>query len=101
LLNTYNSRVLVYAGEWDAQDGPATQEAWIRRISLGSQEAYDAFWNTGKALYYVKEDATKNTYDWTGGYMRQGETLSYLTIPHAGHFVPNPDNYYEAAFEMF
>jgi hypothetical protein len=74
----------------------------MRRIDLGDN--YDAFWNTGKQIYYVKEGNDENggtDYPWTGGYWRQGGNLSYLTIPHAGHFVPNPDNYYQAAFEMF
>merc|ERR1719272_1091616 len=68
LINTYQSRVLVYVGEWDAQDGPATMEPWLRRINLGDD--YDTFWNTGKQLYYVKEDASSSSYDWTGGYWR-------------------------------
>ena len=34
--------VLVYAGEFDAQDGPKTQEFWLRRLNFTDS---GDFWN--------------------------------------------------------
>lgn len=36
------SPVLVYAGEFDAYDGPKTQEAWLRRLNF---EGSEDFWS--------------------------------------------------------
>lgn len=33
--------MLLYAGEFDAQDGPKTQEFWLRRLQF---EGSDNFW---------------------------------------------------------
>lgn len=35
-----NSKVLIYAGEFDAQDGPGTQEPWLRRLDFPGKEAF-------------------------------------------------------------
>ena len=35
--------VLVYAGEFDAQDGPKTQDIWMKLLDLGDET--DDFWN--------------------------------------------------------
>ena len=34
------SPVLIYAGEFDAQDGPKTQEYWLRRLNFSGKEAF-------------------------------------------------------------
>lgn len=36
------SPVLIYAGEFDAQDGPKTQEYWLRKLEFDGSED---FWN--------------------------------------------------------
>ena len=39
------SPVLIYAGEFDAQDGPKTQEYWLRRLTF---EGSDDFWSQAR-----------------------------------------------------
>ena len=39
------SPVLIYAGEFDAQDGPKTQEFWLRRLSFDGDED---FWSQSR-----------------------------------------------------
>lgn len=34
-----------------------------------------------------------------GGYWRESKYFSYLTVPKAGHFVPN--NYYQPSYQFF
>ena len=44
------SPVLIYAGEFDAQDGPKTQEYWLRRLAFdGSAD----FWSQSRQIYWV------------------------------------------------
>ena len=87
------SKVLIYAGEFDAQDGPKTIEPWLRKVQF---EGYDDFWAPGKNIYWV-QNATNTEPDLiNGGLFRQGDYLSYLTVPKSGHFVPS--NYYSPTF---
>jgi hypothetical protein len=58
-----NSSVLIYAGEFDSQDGPYTQEPWLRRLNIPD---YDNFWGQARSIYYLQE-GTKFI---TGGYYR-------------------------------
>lgn len=45
------SPVLIYAGEFDAQDGPKTQEYWLRRLAFdGSAD----FWSQSRSIYWVQ-----------------------------------------------
>jgi hypothetical protein len=44
------SPFLIYAGEFDSQDGPKTQEFWLRGMDFdGSQE----FWNQSRQVYWL------------------------------------------------
>ena len=45
------SPVLIYAGEFDAQDGPKTQEPWLRRLNF---EGSDDFWSQSRQTYWVQ-----------------------------------------------
>ena len=45
------SPVLIYAGEFDAQDGPKTQEPWLRRLNF---EGRDDFWSQSRQTYWVQ-----------------------------------------------
>jgi len=92
--------ILIYAGEFDAQDGPKTQEAWLRRLNFtGSEE----FWSQSRQVYFVKWNEIDPTTGQAGdgkdddgyvigGYWRESDYFSYLTVPKSGHFVPA--NYY-------
>lgn len=86
--------VLIYAGEFDAQDGPATQEPWMRRLVF---ENRDEFWEQSRQVYWVEDPYSDHLI--VGGYWREREYFSYLTVPKAGHFVPN--NYYQPSFSFF
>jgi hypothetical protein len=82
---------LIYAGEFDSQDGPATQDAWLRDMTFeGSEE----FWSQSRQVYHLTNPTT-----FVGGYWRESTYFSYLTVPKAGHFVPN--NNYWASYNFF
>lgn len=44
------SPVLIYAGEFDAQDGPKTQEFWLRKLNFTGS---DDFWSQSRSIYWV------------------------------------------------
>jgi len=44
------SPVLIYAGEFDAQDGPKTQEFWLRKLTF---EGSEDFWDMSRQIYWV------------------------------------------------
>ena len=44
------SPVLIYAGEFDAQDGPKTIEPWLRQLQIPN---YDEFWGQSRNIYWV------------------------------------------------
>jgi vitellogenic carboxypeptidase-like protein len=88
------SPVLIYAGEFDSQDGPKTQEYWLRRMPFdGSPE----FWAQSRQIYWV--DQPGQTEQIVGGYWRESPYFSYISIPKAGHFVPA--NNYQPSFSFF
>ena len=95
----------------DAQDGPKTQEFWLRRLSFTGSED---FWSQSRQIYWVDDPkCTKPCYvgDPTcttactdegkivGGYWRHSDYFEYLTVPKAGHFVPA--NYYLPSYSFF
>lgn len=82
---------LIYAGEFDSQDGPATQEVWLRGMEF---EGSEDFWSQSRQVYWLDYPTT-----FVGGYWRESAYFSYLTVPKAGHFVPN--NNYWASYNFF
>lgn len=86
------SPFLIYAGEFDSQDGAKTQEFWLRGMEFNGS---DAFWNQSRQIYW--NDSPQNMT--VGGYFRESEFFSLLTVPKAGHFVPN--NNYWASWNFF
>ena len=89
------SPVLIYAGEFDAQDGPKTQEYWLRRLNF---EGSADFWSQSRQVYWVA-NFTNTTDLINGGYWRTSDYFEYLTVPKAGHFVPN--NYFDTSHAFF
>jgi len=87
------SPVLIYAGEFDAQDGPKTQEFWLRKLTF---EGSEAFWEQSRDIYWVQNFTNTETQLINGGYWRTSDYFEYLTVPKAGHFVPN--NYYSPSY---
>ena len=87
------SPVLIYAGEFDAQDGPKTQEFWLRKLAF---EGSDDFWSQSRQIYWMQNVTNTETQLINGGYWRTSDYFEYLTVPKAGHFVPN--NYYSDSY---
>lgn len=85
-----NSPVLIYAGEFDEDSGPITQEVWLRTLDIPDKEA---FWGQARSIYKVYDEEHK-TYV-TGGYYRQNDVFNFLTVPRAGQHVPNLLNNYQ------
>jgi hypothetical protein len=77
----------------DILTGPATLEEGVRGITLPD---YDAFWSQARKIYYVKNE-TSDAYI-TGGYYRTSKNFSWLSVPKAGHFVPNWTNNYAVSY---
>jgi len=88
--------VLIYAGEQDILTGPATLEKGVRGITLPD---YDGFWSQARKIYYIWDESIKAYI--TGGYYRTSGLLSWLTVPKAGHFVPNDTNNYKSSYQFF
>ena len=84
------SKVLIYAGEFDTQDGPISCEPWLRRLNIPD---YSSFWSEARSIYYLSDNST-------GGYYRQNSAFTFLTVPKAGHFVPNWINNYKVTFQF-
>jgi len=76
--------VLIYAGEFDVLDGPRTIEDWLKNIQLVKDDP--TFFGQARNVYYIQDDDGNEL---VGGYYRQVPLLSWLTVPKAGHFVPN------------
>ena len=87
------SPVLIYAGEFDAQDGPKTQEFWLRRLNF---EGSADFWSQSRQIYWVQNFTNPDTQLINGGLWRTSDYFEYLTVPKAGHFVPN--NYFSPSY---
>lgn len=48
-----NSPVLIYAGEFDQDSGPVTQEVWLRTLDIPDKEA---FWGQARSIYKVYDE---------------------------------------------
>ena len=89
------SPVLIYAGEFDSRDGPKTQEFWLRRLAF---EGSEDFWSQSRSIYWVQNATNPDPQLINGGYWRTSDYFEYLTVPKAGHFVPN--NYYSPSMSF-
>ena len=87
--------VLIYAGEFDAQDGPGTQNPWLKRLNIPNATE---FWSQARSIYYLWDEQL-GQYN-TGGYYRQNSAFSFLSVPKAGHFVPSWTNYYATTYKF-
>jgi len=62
----------------------------VRQLDIPDKEA---FWGQARKLYKVYDESIGTTV--TGGYYRQNSVFNFLTVPKAGHFVPNWTNNYK------
>ena len=98
---------LIYAGEFDAQDGPKTIYPWLCDLiedDLCGTKQKKIYWvanasdtsetpqliNGGLYIEAQKDPAPTNKN--SGAVTAPDTYLTFLTVPKAGHFVPN--NYY-------
>lgn len=94
-LLAMGSPILIYDGEFDARDGAATQNVWLKNMTFANSES---FWNQSRSIYWIPDTTVEGSFI-VGGYYRQTSLFNFLTIPKAGHFVPN--NYYKASLAFF
>ena len=85
--------VISMAGEFDQQDGAASQDVWMQETMkfLGPE-----YWNQDRQIYYFQtpgEQQIKN-----GGYWRNYSNFYSVTMPKGGHFIPR--DYYDSAKSM-
>ncbi|CAI7743186.1 unnamed protein product [Closterium sp. NIES-53] len=69
--------VLLFQGLFDAKDGPASSEAWMRSLSW---KGTDSFWNAERMVWLVSGKRE--------GYWRQWKNLTHVIVTGAGHQVP-------------
>lgn len=86
LVNNHSSPILIYDGEFDARDGAWTQNSWLKNMTFTNSTD---FWDQSRQIYWVPDSTVESGYI-VGGYYRQTSLFNYLTVPKAGHFVPNP-----------
>ena len=76
---------IVMGGEFDMRDGAAGQHIWMKELLNVSKN----FWKQDRKIYYYQGD--EDVTNVGGYYTREGE-FTLLTVPKAGHFIPQ-DNY--------
>jgi len=73
--------VLLYQGQFDIQDGVASNEAWMRTIVWGS---VNSFWAAERKVW--KEEGK------LAGYIRTHGNLGHVVVAGAGHLAPTDQN---------
>lgn len=78
--------MLVYAGEFDQQDGPTTM-MWMDKL-LQFGYGGNNFFEQSRKIYYFYDDKSGFR---VGGYYRYDpvKKFTFLTVPKSGHFVPH------------
>ncbi|KAJ3695274.1 hypothetical protein LUZ60_000651 [Juncus effusus] len=71
------TRVLLYQGIYDLQDGVVTTEAWVREMEW---EGLEGFLEAERKVWKVNRELL--------GYVQRFESLSHVVISGAGHLVP-------------
>lgn len=74
--------VLLYQGQFDIQDGVASNEAWMQSIVW---ENIQSFWAAERKVW--KEEGK------LAGYVRTHGNLGHVVVAGAGHLVPADQNY--------
>lgn len=69
--------VLLYQGQFDLQDGVASNEAWMRYLNWTEAEK---FWSIPRKIWTLNGE--------TAAYVRIHETLAHVVLVGAGHLAP-------------
>lgn len=89
---------MIYDGEFDARDGAYTQNYWVKNMTFTDSEA---FFDMPRNIYWLPDASVEGGYR-VGGQYRETDLFTYLTVPKAGHFVPNVQlNNYFGAYAFF
>jgi carboxypeptidase C (cathepsin A) len=80
-MQAHGYKLLIYVGEWDLRDGPATMEPWMRNSKYLNPE----IWEDSRKIYYVNDTYAKRMK--VGGYWRNDpkSLVTLFTLPKAGH----------------
>jgi hypothetical protein len=72
---------LLFVGEWDMRDGPASAEPWLK----SSQYLNTHFWEDSRRIYFINDTQTGQRI--IGGYWRSDpqNLITLMTLPKAGH----------------
>ncbi|BDA47762.1 probable serine carboxypeptidase CPVL [Coccomyxa sp. Obi] len=88
--------MLLYQGQADAQDGPASNEPWIYSLDWHGRSEFNAAPRALWHLDYADNDASAAQGVTIGGhhgrvvgYWREHSTLAHVVIRNAGHMVPH------------
>ena len=55
LIANYSVPIFIYAGEFDARDGPYTQNQWLKNFTWADNET---FFDKSREIYYLKNSTT-------------------------------------------
>lgn len=80
------SHVLLYHGQFDAECGVASNEAWMARLAW---PGHIGFTNAKRDIWRSKGDDNGNGVGVPLGYIKQHLTLRHVVIRNAGHMVPH------------
>lgn len=75
------SHVLLYQGQWDAECGVASNEAWISKLAW---RGHTGFHNAERKLWRDADHGEQVL-----GYVKSHRRLSHVVIRNAGHMVPH------------
>ncbi|KAK9907324.1 hypothetical protein WJX75_001489 [Coccomyxa subellipsoidea] len=88
--------LLLYQGQADAQDGPASNELWIVNLDWHGRVEFNAAPRALWRVAYPEADCAsapgaelERQHGKVVGYWREHSTLSHLVIRNAGHMVPH------------
>ena len=91
-------RLAMYAGQFDAQDGPGSVEAWTTNLDWpGRLDFYKAkrhIWRLGQEASHLlesdslSEDARGHNLERVAGYVKHHHFLTSVVLKDCGHMVP-------------
>lgn len=77
----------IVVGDFDLQDGPTGQYAWMKDMDWDGQEEHlNSKW---KIYYYISDDLNENSepIHKVGAYTKEFENLKFAIIQAGGHLV--------------